>query len=421
MKRFLNRLTATFIVMVVMSAFIFTGCEKDDPEDFLGSISVQLQLKEGLSDISLENVNLSLINTQDNSEKKMLSDVNGKAQFLALPAGTYNLNISEPREDGEYMLTGTLNNIVVSIKEETSVTVTIDAVISNVGLVIKEIYYPGAADSYVSLFKDQFIEIYNNASEVIYADGLYIASMFPDQNSNTLVKPISEYFDITKNVYAEWVYQIPGTGKSYPIEPSKSLIIALNAMNFKEGNPNADKAVNNTGADLEIYAVSWLESQGRVGNPHFDFDNPDVPNVDLIYIRQSMNNFAMELTGPGMVIANVEKGLSAEDLHKFDFVDKAGMETEVNLMKIPVGTIIDGVDILENSTLSDWKRLPESVDASFNYLKADGFAVYSGLSLRRKIDQAATTRFGRTILMDVNNSFIDFEVISSPDPRGYNN
>jgi len=403
-----------------MSGFIFTGCEKDDPEDFLGSISVQLVLKDGLSGISLENVNLSLINTQDNLEKKMLTDASGKAQFLSLPAGTYNLNISEPREDGEYMLTGTFNSIVVSIQQDTPIVVSIDAVISNAGLVIKEVYYPGANDKYVSMFKDQFIEFFNNSSEVIYADGLYVANIYPDRFGRTLPQPLNQMLDITQTVYAMWVYQIPGTGKEYPVEPSKSLMIALNAMNLKEGNPQPDKALDNTIADLETYAVPWFEAQGLRGNPYYDFDNPDVPNVIPVYCLPPLDFFIIEQRGPGMVIAKVEKGLSEADLHKFSFIDKKGKDIEVNLMKIPVKDVIDGVEFLENSTLGDWKVLPVSIDASFNYLKADGGAAYSGLSARRKIDKSATAKFGRTILLDTDNSFIDFEIIDFPDPKGYN-
>jgi hypothetical protein len=65
--------------------------------------------------------------------------------------------------------------------------------------------------------------------------------------------------------------------------------------------------------------------------------------------------------------------------------------------------------------------MPASIDGSFTYLKADGGAFYSGMSLRRKINETATSRFGRVVLQDTNNSSSDFESINTPDPKGYDN
>lgn len=420
MEFFKNRQTVLFITIILMSAFIFSGCEKDDSEDFLGSINVQLVLKEGLSDISLNNVNVSIINTQDNTERKALTDLDGNATFAALPAGTYNLNISEPREDGEYILSGTFNNIVVSMKEETNVRVTVEAVISNAGLVIKEIYYLGADDKHVTLYKDQFIEIFNNSAETIYADGLYVGHLYPDKWNRTMPQPFSEMLDIENFCYLDWIYRIPGNGKDYPIEPSKSIVIALNAINLKEGNPSPDKAVDNSGADFQISAIEWLDAQGRKGNSTFDINNPDVPNVEPIYLGY-LDFFLMNTYGPALVIFRREEDFSDSDVFNFSYVNKKGKDEEDVLMKVPTSLIIDGVEIMFDSTLGEMKKLPAKIDASFTYAKADGGAVYSGLSLRRKIDEQLTSKFGRVVLQDLNNSFADFEVIEYPDPRGYDN
>jgi len=421
MKKKLKKLSFLTSVSLLISIVLLPSCEKESPEDFLGSISVQLVLKDGLGEISLNNVNLSLINTQDNVEKKLLSDPAGKAVFTGLPAGTYNLNVSEPREDGEYTLTGTANSIVVNMKQETSVVLELDAKISNADLVIKEIYYAGANDKYVSMFKDQFVEIFNNSSETIYADSLYVGHLYPDKWNRTLPNPPSEMLDIENYAFLEWIYRIPGNGKQYPIEPSKSIIIAMNAINFKEGNPQADQAVDNSGSDFETYAIPWLEAQGRSGNAYFDFDNPDVPNVIPLFLVPPMDYFMIDTYSPALVIFRKDEDFNESDLYTFSFVNKNGNDEEHILMKLPIESVIDGVEIMQNSTLGSMKKLPASVDESFTYLKADGGSVYSGLSLRRKIDESATNKFGRVVLQDLNNSFNDFEVIEHPDPRGYNN
>lgn len=420
MKKLLTNLTLVTIVTSLVALFSLTSCEKENPEDFLGSINVQLVLKAGLKDIPLSNVNLSLINTQDNVEKKVLTDANGQAVIGSLPAGTYNLNISEPRENGEYTLSGTSNSIVVNMKQETSVQVTVDAVISNAGLVIKEVYFMGANDKYVSLYKDAFIEIFNNSSEVIYADSLYVGQLYPDKWDRTMPKPFAQMLDIENFAFLEWIYMLPGTGKQYPIAPSKSIVIALNAINFKEGNPMAENAMDNTGADFETYCIPWLEAKGKKGNPTFDMNNPDVPNVIPIFLER-LNYFGIDIYSPSLIIFRKKDAFTEADIFNFDYVNNKGKDEHDVLMKLPITKVIDGVEIMANSTLGAMKSLPTKVDASFTYLKADGGAAYTGMSLRRKIDKAATAKFGRVVLQDLNSSFADFEAILKPDPKGYNN
>lgn len=417
MKKTMTKLAGLTALLGIAFLFVLTSCEKDKPEDLLGSISIQLKLKEGLGDLSLANISLSLINTQDNVEKKMLTSQTGLATFTALPAGSYNLNVSEPREDGEYTLTGTATNIVVRMKEETTVELILDATISNAGLVIKELYFVGAGDGYVSLFKDQFVEIFNNSSEVIYADGLYVGHFF---SVESLSLPPSETpgLDIENSVYMDWVYKIPGDGTQHPIEPSKSVMIALNAINFKEGNPMADKAVDNTVADFEFYGVDWLEEQGLTGHV-WDFDNPDVPNVTPVYLGTA-GLALMDLTSPVVMIFRKENDFNQSDIYNFHYTNKSGSETEIDLVKFPVEDIIDGVEVLGNSSLGKFKKLSKKVDAAFTYINPDGGVYYNSQSLRRKIDDAATAKFGRTILQDLNNSFLDFEVLDLPTPKSYN-
>lgn len=413
----MTKLAGLTALLGIAFLFVLTSCEKDRPEDLLGSISVQLKLKEGLGDISLADVNLSLINTQDNVEKKMLANQAGAATFGSLTAGTYNLNVSEPRENGEYTLTGTATNIVVRMKEETTVELILDATISNAGLVIKELYFVGAGDGYVSLFKDQFIEIFNNSSEVIYADGLHVGHFF---SVESLSLPPSETpgLDIENSVYMDWVYKIPGDGMKYPIAPSKSIMIALNAINFKEGNPKADKAVDNSIADFEFYGVDWLEAQGRTGHL-WDFNNPDVPNVTPVYLGTA-GLALMDLTSPVVMIFRKENDFNQSDIYNFHYTNKSGSEKEIDLVKFPAKEIIDGVEVLGNSSLGKFKKLSKKVDASFTYINPDGGAYYNSKSLRRKIDASATAKFGRTVLQDLNNSFQDFEVLDLPTPKSYN-
>ena len=422
MKKLMKSFVAASFAALILGA-VLTGCNKEDNEDYLGTIAVQLELKEGLSNIPLANVNISLISVQDNVERKQLTNATGFAEFISLPAGNYNLNISEPREEDDYVLSASVANIVVVMKETTPVKVEVDAVSSNANLVIKEVYYSGANDGYVSMYKDQFIEIFNNSSEVIYADGLHVANLFPNRWTRELPEPINKTYNVNEFVYADWVYKIPGSGTQYPIQPGKGFVIALNALNFKEGNPKAEMALDLTGSDLETYAIPWLESQGRTGNPNFDYDNPDVVNVTPVYARPvNMFYFMLETYGPAIVIFRTENEFTQADVQHYQFNSAHnGALRDEYMLKIPSDLIIDGINIERRSDLGDWYRLPKSVDSSFIYIDPDGNPFYLSKSVRRKIDQTASNRFGRVVLQTTRSSFNDFEVTDFPSPKGYNN
>ncbi|MEN7548516.1 DUF4876 domain-containing protein [Rapidithrix thailandica] len=410
-------LKKTLGVMLLLS--LITACKNDSEEDnFLGSMEIQLTLKEGLSNISLENVTVKIVNTIDNSEQSHSTDDLGKVMFLNIPAGTYTVTVSEAREEEGFTLSSAKSDVQVLSQERTQVALVVNAVMPSSGLLIKELYYGGANDGYVSLFKDQFIELFNNSSEVLYADGLYIANLYGETGASNHQYPLTNVMDIREYVYADFVDQVPGDGDDYPVLPGKSIVIALNAKNFKEGNPKAEFAVDNTDATLERYSVDWLESQGRTGNAFFDFDNPDVPNMQNIYISSSSSIYLFNSYGAGVVIFRKEKNFTENDI--VTYIKDDGLNKEEPLLKIPVADVLDGVDFLENSQAAQYKRVPENIDTGFNFLKTDGGAFYSSISMRRKVDETASQRFGRVVLMDTNNSGEDFEAIGLPDKFGYN-
>jgi hypothetical protein len=397
-----------------MLLVVFSCSNDDDEIPNLGTLEVKLQLAAGLDDISLEGVPVKIVNTVDNAEKSANTDANAMVVFEDLPVGTYSVTITQSTD--EYTLSGAATTVSVMIQETTEQMVEVKAIDPNAGLVIKELYTAGAGDSFVSLFKDQFIEIYNNASETLYADGIYVANLYGNTGSSDTDVPIADILPVGEYVYADFIDQIPGDGDDYPVEPGKSIVIALNAINFKENNANPDQAIDNTDVTLERYSVQWLEDQGRTGNPWFDFDNPDVPNMTNIYIGET-GLYLFNTYGTGAILIDKETTFTDEGV--VDYVKTEGSDP-IKLMKVPADKIIDGVDILENSGSASFKRLPESIDSGFNFLDPDGNKFYTGMSMRRIVDEGATQRFGRTILQDTNNSTVDWEALEAPDKYGYN-
>ena len=408
----LKRVGVTKLIALFMLISVAISCDSDDDIPNLGNLEVQVTLASGLNDISLENIDVTITQTIDNSILTMNTDANGLATFSDISVGTYTIVVAHATDD--YTLSGTANNIVVARQETVVTPVEVNAVNQNGGLVIKEVYTAGSG--YVTLFKDSFVEIFNNSSETLYADGMYIANLFGGSGSSGSVELYSVLTDVTY-VYTDVMSQIPGNGTDYAIESGKSIVIALNAINYKEGSTAPDAQLDNTDATLEHYSVDWLEAQGRYGNSYFELDNPAVPNMTNTYMFEGTNFFRLSTPG-SIVLVSSDATFDASGIVDYT---APGSTTTSKLMKISVDNVVDGVDILDNSGAADFKRIPSVIDGGFTYLTADGAVSYTGLSSIRKIDEVATARFGRTILLDTNNSTVDFEAISFPDKYGYNN
>ncbi len=398
------------ITMVMTTVTIFSSC-KDDDKDNLGSLKIQIVLPDGAK-ITKANIGVKLLNVKNNTKLELKTNAAGLAKFDNIPVGVYNVSVDE--KQGEINLTGSIAGVMVTQNLSTEKQLKLKLSVANTSLVIKQLYYSGSNEpNYAVMFKDQFIEIYNNSSKTIYADSLYIANLYGTSSKyedGRVGHIVSKQFDITKKVYANWVVQIPGTGKDYPIESGKSIIMAFNAIDFsKEIDNYTDEhtVLNLSKANFETYATPYLEERGKEGF-YFDQDNPDVINVKINFI--SFDACYWDLTGSSAVIFRTDKQFTDSDV--VDFIEKDGETTStVKLIGIDVNTIIDGVDFLGNATAVDYKRLPKKIDDGFFYLFAEGDASLTGKGMLRKVNKELSNKLGYTVYEDTNNSSIDFKVV----------
>lgn len=406
------RILKAFTLIIALS-LAFNSCQKDDKVK-LADLNVQVTFSEAFSGLDLSNLYVYITNTLNSGIDSVLTDINGIAMFTDIAPGTYNiscyLNLTA-EEAGmasgyyeEMTLNAVKNNVELFAGMETSESIELDGKPGS-SLVIKEFYYSGANDpTWSILFKDQFIEIYNNSAEVVYADGLYIACLAPSSNGSSSSDPVLG-LPLNESVYANKIAQVPGNGTSYPIEPGESIIIAFNAVDWTNDGAKTF-TVDLSIADLELYAIDWLESLGRSGNAFFDIDNVDVPNMNMIYLNiENYGFFDFFSTGASVAIFRSETAPSVI------ITDPNSSETNpVYYMKINTADIIDGIDMLYDAESADFKRLPSSIDAGFNYVEGSS---YTSKSVRRKVAKIVNDR---AILMDTNNSTNDFTAIDLPTP-----
>ncbi len=419
LNNYLNLHVAQLILSIVLFSSLFSGCSLEQDENFMGSIHVQLVNSDKSEQVPFDNIVVNITNTTDNSSRSAITDASGSINFNTLPVGAYEISLFKLRPETMQTITGNLK-ISLQPQQDMVLDLPLQVVSQTNDFVIKEVYHNGPADGTETWFKDQFIEIFNNSNETLYADGLYIASAFESDRESSS-QPLSQQFNLEENIYVELLERIPGNGTDYPISPGKSFIVALNAFNFKADNPRPEKAIDNSSADFERYTVKWLEERSLDASMFFDFDNPDVTNTIPLFMEPRRQFWLMNAYGPGMIIFRHDNlDLDNHIIYKYG---KAGstLVHEANLLKIPTSNVIDGVEILANSQIQEWKKLPSSVDDSYICLNPDGQKPYTSQSIRRKVNTEASELFGRLILMDSNSSNHDMEVIPLPDPRGYDN
>lgn len=322
-----------------------------DDESYLGSMSVTVEAPEEYPDMSLSGLTVSILNTADGVTYTQTADENGTALFDELVAGTYNITVTGTYEN--FTVNGVKNGVLVSAQEMTDVVIMLTAVDTGHnsmydGLIIKELFYSGHSMDYdiagATMLKDHFFELYNNGDDAFYLDGIYIADAWTPVTGDFDSAPeLSMLEDPTLDhdyVYASRVIRVPGSGEEHLLEPGESFLVAINAINFQDEVRSAaedygmsidqtqlDHIIDLSVADMETYMVTWLQSQGRTGNDYFDLDNPDVPNMDNIYLADPYDFFFLESTGCSLIVFKPEEELSDDDIIIYSYI---GGERQTN-------------------------------------------------------------------------------------------
>lgn len=281
-------------------------------------------------------------------------------------------------------------------------------------LVFKEIYYAGSRSETGGVyFRDQFYEIYNNSSSVLYLDGLYIANLTPSKSTLTL--PVWPKEDGDNYAYAERVWKFPGNGTDYPLEPGESCVISQFAANHQLPQYNPLSPIDGSTSEFEF----------NMNNANF----PDQPAYDMVHVfydgKAEMGTVPQYLTsvfGPAMVLFQVPQG------ETWDPVNDASMKTtdlskpnsDTYYAKIPVKYVLDAVECIDNESKVNAKRMPAVLDAGITYVGA----TYCGLGVARKLSldengEPIRRENGALIFQDTNNSTDDFERGVVPMLRRY--
>ena len=411
-----NKICKTKIFFLLCLLAVLSGCEEDTFNEHatLFSVTAKVDYPQNYSVSPAEGVKVRLVNLENSLEITVMSDANGMVTFTNVKKGTYRMSFSKTitasvaqgLNDTIVTIADVVNGRLLNLnasKEGINLTSGID--LGEISLrpslpgdiLIKEVFYTGTTTpNGKAYWSDQFIEIFNNTSKVIYADSIYIATLYGTNGSvDNSPSTLSSDED---NVYPDFVWMIPGNGHSNPILPGKSLLIAEDGMNHKtdpNGNPNS---IDLSMANYETFMKRDIQK---------DIDVSEIRNMTEIFAnKQGTHDFILHSYGPAIVLFKI-KDVSVLEKVPYPY-DSEGL----TLIKLPVKHIMDAFESLAHATSGKYKRIPRNIDAGFIYCNG----IYNGESCRRITQDIVN---GRRVLQDTNNSSDDFEVIPFPTPKSF--
>lgn len=392
----------TFMLLLATIA-ITVACSDDDESTKLSELTIQLTSDQTVNDYT--KFQISITDLRSGNITSVNADATGKA-VANLPLGSYNI-VAEDLDDGASTMYGHTENFMLAA-ETATVEIKVTSVMSSLEktFVLDELYFNGDRNGdWDYIYYESYLTITNVSDRPLYADGLSIA-ICGDYNSieaeNT--DPMPQYL-LNDSVVITQLYTIPGSGRTYKVEPGQSLVLAHTAINNKldeNGNVDASKtnSIDLSGADFEFY-VPYEYSMTT--------DNPEVPNMIVDYSMNQAFNWGYSGSTPIMLVR-----LDAERKAKM-LSDKVNLDIPVGYgsmkmdhLLLPVSSIIDGVETGSNDEFYR-KVLPDRVDRGSILINSGGlYGGFDGQFIKRK---RTTDASGNIVVTDTNNSTDDFEII----------
>lgn len=384
---------------IILFALLLTGIVSCDQfgeleeVEKIENISATVQLSTASVDARIprpDSYEVKFINYNDNLVFVKTADASGKVSVNDIVPGIYTVTATgSVLEQGfTYYFSGSLANINIV---DTGSNLSIDLAASKSGaLILKEIYYCGSkTPSGGSYFRDQFYEIYNNSESTVYVDHLCFGTLLP-MTATALV-----YHWKVENpenyVYYDKIWQIPGSGTDYPLQPGESIIIAQMAANHRIAKLNPACPVNLISAEFETFLTTNV----------FISDNPAINMEIAFWPGYRTPQWLTTVFGAAYAMF-----FPSSPINPNTFVQPEGRTNKGK--NILIEDIVDAVECVNDATKMQLKRMPTVLDAGAAYVAG----TYCGQSISRRIKEVKPD--GRCIYWDTNNTTEDFQINETP-------
>lgn len=402
-----KNLFLSMMMLAAMSA-AFVSCSSDDDPVIVKNGTVTLEMPINVTDVVLDSFEGTATNVQTGAVVTLPAPVkNGDNYVITIPEieeGNYNIAakgvISFLKEGvaGTTVFEVSNSNVLLSEKAN-SLKLAVNSFQAEGGFVISEIFFTGTTTPENKQYSnDQYMVITNNSDVTLYADSIAVLQ--------------SEFLTVDKQDYSpdlmstdfsvDVVFMIPGSGTSVPVAPGESLLLAVNAINHIENNPNS---FDLSGANFEFFDDS--------SNPNFTDVDGAATNLDRWY------TYSATITGfhnrgfKSYAIARMKTG---KDTWLKDYAYTAAytwtfkewtFDQKRDTYRVPNEWILDAVNLSVESEFQ-WIVTSSALDAGWTYCgKVDRDPERYNKAVIRKQD--ANGKY-----IDTNNSTNDFNAEVKP-------
>lgn len=417
------------LILTILATLLLVACNDDD-DIHISKGDMHFTLPTSVSKAKVKNLTIKIENV-NTSEVIVRETTNTSLTNLSLEDGVYNITVKG-------VLTEQISSVTERVEKDKTTGATTTSTVnqtyeldtevrgkaenievsggsfnasiplhksnSSTGFVISEIFFAGTKTPEKKQYsRDKFIEIYNNSSETLYADGLCIA-----ETQLMTVRALNEYTpDVREKMLpVNAVYRIPGSGKEHPVKPGETIVLCDVGINHKTQNVNS--------IDLSKADFEWYDKNDK----YPDTDTPEVPNMDKI-VSSSTTIWSLHNRGyKGYAIFRPKETFSADEFntqyayfYKCHFIFGA-FERWMNFdaWAVPNSWIIDAVQCSTPSHY-EWSVMSSKLDASWTH-SGDADDARYGHSVKRRVKNKDGNRI---VLQDTNDSASDF-IATAPNP-----
>ena len=378
-------------ILAISSAFSFASCnEEEGVKNY--KLSLAFNLPDGVSATSVADAKL-ILTTSAGADTIALKSLNDTT--VVCPQGVYKVGVSAKLTDEQ---TAYVNGQTqVDLYADASASVQLEKIYQS-ALIFRCIYSTGSKEYYM---KESYFEIVNNSDEVQYLDQIIISAPQGNQTAQNAwqANGMSDLYDCGQGS----VIAFPGTGHDYPIQPGQVVVVANNAINHKLAY-SADDSEEEKASYAACPDLSKADWEIYLDYNANDVDNPDVPNMDVIYYNNKyMFAFGLGVMGRSYLMAKLPAGMTPQQFaaDSSNIMTEPGSSSSFTYLVIPSKYVIDAVDTYNPNTDSHVPTFLPKDDATGVKCSAN----YTGKCIRRKVTKIVN---GRAYYKDTNDSAADF-------------
>lgn len=402
-----KNLILSMMMLAVMSTS-FVSCSSDDDPVIVKNGTVTLEMPINVTDVVLKSFEGTATDVQTGKAVTLPTPVkDGNNYVITIPEieeGNYNIAAKGAISFLKDGIAGTTDfevsntNVLLSEKSN-SLKLAVNSFQAEGGFVISEIFFTGTTTPENKPYiNDQYMVITNNSDVTLYADSIAIVESEFRTNDKQDYTPDLMNTDFS----VDFVFMIPGSGTTVPVAPGQSLLVAINAINHVENNPNS---FDLSGADYEFFDES--------SNPNYTDVDGTAKNLDRWY------TYSATVTGfhnRGFKSYAIAKMKTDKDTWLKDYAYTAEYVFTFNEYSFPMSTdtyrvpndwILDAVNLCVESEFQ-WIVTSSALDAGWTYCgKVDKDPERYNKAVIRKQD--ANGKY-----IDTNNSTNDFNAEVKP-------